>query len=288
MSVLRLDEWFKLHYRTRKSELRRSLVAGERPLMVRIDRELVIFFERTRSTAQILDEPYDRLKALSHLPIALFLWASPLAGRALAPEDRDLLGEMGAETSTARTDAQDCEPEALELLHACDRFVRSAMRAGAVSRDDLGALERETEAPIRACILAATRRELRNLHTTVSEFIARLGPGQWDELRVVICAGHQARYRQSTKSYFLRLLHESHGEGAIGERRVIYAENCRTEDEALDLVATHLLDREIGAMFLDSPLALQQDVLGEATRIVLDEIGAEEVAECADSVRMKQ
>ena len=273
-AVLRLDEWFKLHYRTRKSELRRSLVAGERPLMVRIDREIVFFRDRTRSSAQILDEEYDRLKALCHLPIALFLWASPRAGGELSTGDRELLDKMGAETIAARADgargAGSCE---VALLEACAQFVRSATQAGAVREQDLSALERTTEAPIRACILAATRRELHNLHTRVTAWTADLEPREWEELRVVVCAGHQARYRQSTKSYFLRLFDECHGEGASGEQRVIYAENCRTEDEALDLVATHLLDREIGATFLDSPLALQQDVLGEATRVVIDELG---------------
>ena len=280
--VTRLDEWFKLHYRTRKSELRRCLVAGERPLMVRIDRELVFFFDRARTTALILDEQYDRLKALCHLPIALFLWGSPLAGRPLAREERELLSRMGTEAAAARADA-DREPPAtdceLALLRACDHFVASAVAAGAVGHEDLARLERDTEAPIRTCIHAATRRELYNLHTTVSAWTARFGPRQWDELRVVICAGHQARYRQSTKSYFLRLLDESHGDGASGERRVIYAENCRSEDEALDLVATHLLDREIGAVFLDGPLALQQDVLGDATRMVLDELGVRSVGD---------
>ncbi len=59
--------------------------------------------------------------------------------------------------------------------------------------------------------------------------------------------------------YFARLLGET-GEG----RRIIYAEAIFDEHRALNLLGTHLLDREIAASFFDDPLRMNRDLLGDA------------------------
>ena len=89
---------------------------------------------------------------------------------------------------------------------------------------------------------------------------------------MVVCAGHAPRYKESTRTYFCRLLGETHGLGAKGEERVVYAEGAETEEEALRLGAEHLLNRELGRFFMKSSVALQEDVLGDATEAILDDL----------------
>lgn len=58
---------------------------------------------------------------------------------------------------------------------------------------------------------------------------------------------------------------------------MLYAESGESIDDAVTLLATHLLDRELAGFFLDSPMALQRNVLGEAASRVLDELFAERI-----------
>jgi hypothetical protein len=61
--------------------------------------------------------------------------------------------------------------------------------------------------------------------------------------------------------YFARLLGEP-GEG----RRIVYAESLFDEPEALDLLATHLVDTQVGLDFFDDPMRMHRDLLGDAAR----------------------
>jgi hypothetical protein len=58
-------------------------------------------------------------------------------------------------------------------------------------------------------------------------------------------------------------LHETNS-GCEAAHRVIYAESCKTVEEALKLVATRIVSANLGEVFLHSPLSLDDDVLGDA------------------------
>ena len=86
---------------------------------------------------------------------------------------------------------------------------------------------------------------------------------------LLICAGHQPRYRETAKQYFQQLLQEKVGPDARFENRVIYAESIREIPAALDLLARHIVDQKASVVFFDHPTRLQKDMLADAaTRYV--------------------
>ncbi len=93
---------------------------------------------------------------------------------------------------------------------------------------------------------------------------------EWRRLRVVVIGVHMARDDELATQYFLRLL----GEATEG-RRVVYAEGLWDEPRALDLLATHMIDGSVGAAFFGLDLRMHRDVLGDAARAYLDELGLE-------------
>jgi hypothetical protein len=125
----------------------------------------------------------------------------------------------------------------------------------------------------------AAETELSCLHQTVCELRAATLRDQWQQVRVVVCGSHQARYREPAKRYFQALFGESEDVGAAGERRVLYGEGIAKESDALQLLAGQLLDRELAERFRPSALALQQDVLGLAAENVIDRLLARTTAE---------
>ena len=136
----------------------------------------------------------------------------------------------------------------------------------------MAGLAESTLQPMGAVIGIGTRVYLEALHEAVSGWSADWEPSTWSRLLVVICAGHAPRYKESTRTYFQRLLGETQGLGAKGEEQVVYAEGALTEAEAIRLGAEHLLNRELGRFFMKSSVALQEDVLGDAAKDVLDDL----------------
>ena len=75
------------------------------------------------------------------------------------------------------------------------------------------------------------------------------------------------RQNNLATQYFARLLHEK-GEGP----RIVYAESMYDEQQALDLLATHLLDTQIGADFFADRWRMHRDLLGPAATRYLDRL----------------
>ena len=259
-----LNDWFTGDYAERLQIVQQRIRDDALPLLIRLGDDAIGLRGAERRQVRVLSERYHALKSLCHAPIAIYLRLSAARGGALAGPDVRALADLAAELRAFDT------PEApmRALRTASIDFLDTVCALGHTDHDRLAAFERQTRDPLRACIDLAARDELETLHRHVQTFTATFTKQDWRAFRVVICASHQPRYRQSAKQYFKRLLHEHEGI----EGQVLYGENCRSEADALQLVATHLLDRELAEFFLDSPLDLQQDVLGDAAERVVEDI----------------
>lgn len=263
-----IPQLFGQYYATRKAELRGRLLAGEVPVIVRVGPELIFLHDRRRHREQVTGEEYDRLKHMCHVPLALYLRLAELVDEPMTARDVRELQRI-AEWLDA-LEPQDDPGRA--IVHCVRSVVGRALEARHVTADVLQQLARDPSDAIEACIDRAAMVELSAVHEIVERWTATFDDEHWAQLRVVVCANHQARYKQATKRYFQRRLGEPQREGAAGEHHVTYAENAATLDEALDLLATQMLDTELGTAFRNSPLALQQDVLGDAAERALDVI----------------
>ncbi len=96
-----------------------------------------------------------------------------------------------------------------------------------------------------------------------------LSPADQGALEVVVVGDHQARTRSLGMQYFKRRFDEQPG----ADRRVTYGENIADEEEAISLVATRRLDKEIAQAFFADDTRLQRDVLGDAAQRCLDQMG---------------
>jgi hypothetical protein len=76
------------------------------------------------------------------------------------------------------------------------------------------------------------------------------------------------RAKHTAVQYFARKL------GVPGEGlRLVYAEAIDDETKALNLLATHQLDTDIGVAFFNDPDRMMRDLLGDAASIDLDSRG---------------
>ncbi|MGE0790488.1 MAG: hypothetical protein AB7S26_32725 [Sandaracinaceae bacterium] len=262
-----IDDWFAGRYAITRERIEARLLRGEDPLIIRLDAELVLLHGGRRRSEKVLTEAYDRAKAICHAPAAAYLLLDDPSDGPFPPEVVALARAMRDELVREAVDETGSERALLEVTAA---LLDDAASAGHVTEERLAAFSRDTEAPMREVIAHGVEAYLTRLDEVVTEWSSTWEASSWDRLLVVICAGHAPRYKESTRSYFCRLLGERHGRGAEGERQVLYAEAATDERAATELAATHLLNRQLGRFFMGSPVALQEDVLGDAAKRILD------------------
>src|SRR4051812_9541864 len=104
-----------------------------------------------------------------------------------------------------------------------------------------------------ANVADATRAHLDSLHRLVSTWRDGMPVAEWERLKVVVMGGQLPRKDNLAVQYFARLLGEP-GEG----KRIVYAESLFDEPKALDLLATHLVDAQVGLDFFDDPMRMHR------------------------------
>ena len=82
---------------------------------------------------------------------------------------------------------------------------------------------------------------------------------------MVMIGPHMPRDQECSLQFFERLFREPE-EG----RRVIYAEALWNEKDALDLLATHVVDEAAGDAFFGDPMRMHRDLLADAAKAYLD------------------
>jgi hypothetical protein len=129
----------------------------------------------------------------------------------------------------------------------------------------LAALARTLGPLLLHCTRDATRLQLAALDHHATTLLSTLPAKERDALEVVVAGVHQARQRSLVVQYFARLL----GEHPEAERRLSYAEGAGSVEDAIRLVGTRRLDRDIARAFFGDPFRLQRDILGDAAKELL-------------------
>lgn len=272
-----LNDWFTYNYSKCLKALERTIYDGSLPVLIRLGDDLIMLWGQQRNTVRILSARYHALKSVCHLPVALYMDLNNRCGDSLSAQDLERVSAVQRDLCEFETDEQAMS----DILMATNRLIDELSDGRRLHKERLVSFEQETRSAVQACIHLAASDELYSLHAQVTDFTRDFTAKEWQALRVIICASHQPRYRQSTKQYFKCLLLENKGV----EEQVLYAESFRSEPEALQLLAAQMLDRELAAFFLGSPLDLQQDVLGDAAQQVVSEIFSKRQIKSLDRAR---
>ncbi len=234
---------------------------------------LVLRYGTQRREAPIIPARYHVLKAVSHVPLALYSLLSPATEANLdAARLYDLrcyreqvqaakAALAGRGLAQAQLDRQN------EILDACLDFLTAVLQRQRVAARELTCFTCQLRPLLDANTRDAARLELTMLHEQVGKWRATLTDEEWKRVSVIVLGSQMPRRDNLAVQYFARLLGEP-GEG----RRILYAEGLGDEQRALDLLGTHLVDTRIGAAFFDDPARMYRDLLGDAAKEVLDEL----------------
>ena len=251
---------------------------AETPVIVILRENMVLLHDGERHTVEVIPDLYHRIKAISHISFGVYV---TLANNGYGPLREDIRIDLEdklvmIERALAVLDEEPIPPSYIEiqrktLVNARD-FIAEILDAGGVQETKLKAFGNENVPLYLENTSLCARLEIDMIHEAVMNWKDHIGPENWQAIHVVICAGHQARYRETNLQYFQRLLHEKESIGAGMEDRVIYGENIHDVDAALDLLARHIIDQRASLDLFNSRTRLQQDLMSDGAAAYLEKL----------------
>lgn len=223
------------------------------PVLLVLADTITLLVDGSRHEHSLSPELFHVIKAVVHAPVAAYA-ARP-----------GLIDALRARVQAARAEVDRLPmPESVRarltaILHATQRFLDDAAPCRDTFAREVGPLLLESTAD-------ATHLQLDALDRAVHVLFEQLDADARAHVEVVVAGAHQARTRSLGMQYFQKLL------GARADAQLTYAESVDDEEQALRLVRTRRLDREIATAFFGEPSRLERDVLGDAVRELLRDL----------------
>jgi hypothetical protein len=269
------DEFIRFYEDTRTA----LVEAQKRVALIVINGDQMLFFHRG-GEPRVLDglRPpiYTKLKALAHVPLAIFALLTLEAGDApLSCQTALRLSgyRHRLRLSAAALDVR-CEvdsgtlPGPITIYDRSLAFSDGVVTRGSVSAQDLHAFVAGLNGEIKALFATAAKAQIDAVHAEMSRLKEdELSSAEWDALRVVVMGPHMAHKDDLFLQYFSRLLRTP----MYAEKRLVYFEGA-DEQGALDLLGTTMIDMRAARAFFADEFRLHRDILGDATDNYLREL----------------
>ena len=259
--LVTLNNAFRVEYNRAKAQALSKIG----PLIITEGSNAVLVQNGRRTEAEILPPIYQALKAVAHIPFAVFLMFDqsdfqPLSDARVSElrDYRKLIVDARKSLSTrGLSDAQLQRQQ--EIVGESRAFLNGAIEKRQVSRKELDDFAHKMSPLLLANVDEATKAELNELHSHVMKWRHKLSEDEWQKLQVLIMSAHMPRTQEVTVQYFERALNEPF-EG----RRIVYAEGLYDEPKAMDLLGTHILDGSAGEAFFGDFMRMHRDLLSDA------------------------
>ncbi|HEX8536776.1 MAG TPA: hypothetical protein VF664_04880 [Cystobacter sp.] len=279
-----LNTAFREAYAARRD----AVLAGLGPIIAQIDDVLILRMRGERLEGPARTRRYHEFKSLAHLPLALYALLSGRRG-ALDAATRERLTHLrrlvtDTEASLAqRAFSAEERTRQHRLLDAARGFLDQVLSSGAASAGTLAAYVRAQAPDLLRNAEDAARDQLETMHATVEAWKQRMTPEERDQLRAVVAVSHMSRPGNVAVQYFSVTLGER-WEGRFDQeeldpgKRVLAAETTFDEEASFALLATHVLDSNVGTRFFGEETRLSRDALADAAERLLAKMFHQEPA----------
>jgi hypothetical protein len=260
-------------FRAAYAQARQELLAKTGPVLVVLGDDLALLRGGKRTQVRAVPEIYHTLKAVAHVPLAIYVLLAP-HGEGVLPEKhlallRSYLERLDAviKSVKVRTLPEDVKERQLQILLSSRKFLDRVVADRMVKGATLADFARAQAPLVLANAADAARAQIDNVHKRVQAWRQEMTPAEWKALRVLVMGPPLPRKGNVMTQYFARVLGEK-GEGD----RILYTESVFEESRALTVLGTQLLDTQIGAAFFGDDRRMHRDLLGDAAEAYLKEI----------------
>lgn len=258
-------------FRTQYQQALAATLAQAGPLILEEGDNLILVLHGERKIVLVKPVEYHELKAVAHIPLALFVMLSFPRQASLSAARRDDLQsyrelmEKALATLPARHFTPEQLPREQKIFSVSFTLLDNVLASGQVNQEKLAGFARQSGPLLLANVTDATQIEMRELYAAAAAWQKLLTPEEWNALHVVMIGPHMPREQECSIQFFERLFREPQ-EG----KRIIYAEALWNEKDALNLLATHVVDEAAGEAFFGDPMRMHRDLLADAAKTYLD------------------
>jgi hypothetical protein len=241
------------------------------PLILEEGDNLILVRNGERTSVTVKPVGYHELKAVAHIPLALYVMLSFPPEATISADRRQRLRHyrelmISAYESLSRRHFTSAQLQRQKMIfNACFELLQGALGTGQVSAATLKAFTRTVSPMPLSNVADATALEMRELYSTTAAWKKQLNPAEWKALHVVMIGPHMPRDQECSIQFFERLFRDPE-EG----KRIIYAEALWNEKDALNLLATHVVDESAGQAFFGDPMRMHRDLLADGAKAYLD------------------
>ncbi|MBS1953267.1 MAG: hypothetical protein JST89_03720 [Cyanobacteria bacterium SZAS-4] len=259
------------NYTAAKQELHKKLG----PLVLCMDSSLTLINGNKREKIPFIKQHYTGLKEISHITLGTFVLLVNHTDENISDDTIAKLKEYksGIEKASPEVPTNEGllrsdEARQTALIERTLGFLDKSIKERRVSAAELQSYVRSTSVPDLENAYIAVASQMSSMDKAMAKWRQELTPEEWDNMYVFIATAHMPRQQLIAYQYFAKLLHQSQ-EGD----RVIVGENpgTTTEEQAIDLVLTHILDRKIAVQFFNDPWRMHRDLLSDAGKKWLKE-----------------
>lgn len=241
------------------------------PVILEEGDDLILVRNGARAKVRVKPVEYHELKAVAHIPLALFVMLSFPAEAGLSTDRFERLRnyKVLVQSAYATLPSRHFTAEQLarqkEIFSSSFALLDGVLAKGQVNSATLQTFTRQIGPLLLANVSDATAIEMEELYATAAAWRKQLTAAEWSALHIVMIGPHMPRDQECSIQFFERLFHEPE-EG----KRIIYAEALWQEKDALNLLATHMVDEAAGAAFFGDPMRMHRDLLAGAAKAYLD------------------
>lgn len=252
------------------AEARTRMTKLSEPTIIAFGDEIVLIDGDRRRSRKYISDQYTLLKCVDHISLAVFVFLKIDAGKPLTDEKLKQLDEYKRLSVKASASLDHCglDAETLArqklLISKSVEMIDKAQKQKTVTSAELQSFCRDIAKPVMKNADEGIASQLRTIDGIVKGWRADLGEDKWNKLTVVIVSGHMPREQHSNFQYFSKLLKQKR-EG----KRLIYCEGLSTETDALNLLGTHAIDREIAISYFNDEWRMHRDLLSDGAAAYL-------------------
>ncbi len=278
----RVNGQFRSIYARARTRIKKSL----NPLIMVKGNEIIILRDGKSESKVLVSDRYDFFKIVSHIPLAVYVSLYDDTKSSVSDEAVQELTALKASVEEAKKGIvswnlpDKVRSRQMFIIGRSLGLIEKVLKTRAVSDRELRAFCRAMAPEVLDNAYEAVKIELGNVDKGMKGFKAGITEEEWKNLYVVVMSGHMPRLKERRVQYFLKLFKES----KPGHRVIYYEGPPYIDKDALDLVATHILDRHVAIDFFKDPERMHRDLLSDAAKKYLhkNKLEAKE-ADFADS-----
>ncbi len=258
-----VNSLFRKDYANAKEEIRQKLG----PIIICTGDSISLLRGKDKTLLTFIKPRYTGLKELAHITLGTYVILVNHTDEVLDDATllrlrsfRDAIEQAKGKLANEGLEPDDTK-EQEQIIGKTISFLDRVIKDKKVTRLDLRNFARSTATNDLDNAYGAVSSQLATIDAQVAAWRKDMSVDDWNKLHVIMITGHMPRQQQSSFQYFSKLL----GQKREGER-IIVMESSENDEQAVDLLLTHILDRKVAIDFFKDPWRMHRDLLSDAAK----------------------